>query len=148
MYSYLAAPLFVLAYGILRIVDGFDGERGPGPAWTFGHLAFLAALGLFIWIFQDMARRVGTRGRIVAVIATAGAVALFGQFAVDVVAGFLAEDHAGMATISRQVRAVPGVSPFCYDVGPYLFYAGQLTLVVMLALGRHIKPWTPLLVLT
>lgn len=65
----------------------------------------------------------------------------------DVVAGFLAEDHAEMAAITRGVRTTPGISLYFYDFGPYLFYFGQLTLVVLLALGRHVRPWTPLLVL-
>jgi hypothetical protein len=47
-----------------------------------------------------MVRRIGPRGRIFAVVAVTGAVALSGRFAVDVVAGFLAEDHAEMAAIT------------------------------------------------
>ncbi|SFR29130.1 hypothetical protein SAMN04488564_11754 [Lentzea waywayandensis] len=38
MSSYIAAPLLVLTYGVLRIVDGLDGECGTGPVWTVGHL--------------------------------------------------------------------------------------------------------------
>jgi hypothetical protein len=66
---------------------------------------------------------------------------------VDVVAGFVADDHAGMATWTREIRTLPGVSTVVYDFGPYLFYVGQLVLVVQLALHRHVKAWTPLLVL-
>lgn len=145
--EFLAAPLLVLAYGVFRIIDGFDGERGPGPAWTIGHLAFLAALALFIGIFRQLRDMIGPRARITAVVATLGALALFGQFSVDVVAGFLADDHAGMAAITREVRTTPGVSALIYDLGPYLFYVGQLVLVVQLATSRQVKAWTPLLVL-
>lgn len=52
-----------------------------------------------------------------------------------------------MAAITRGVRTTPGTSLYFYDFGPYLFYFGQLTLVELLALGRHVRPWTPLLVL-
>lgn len=145
--EFLAAPLLVLVYGVVRIVDGLDGERGPGPAWTIGHLAFLAALALFIGIFRQLRGMIGPRARITAVVAILGALALFGQFSVDVVAGFLADDHAGMAAITREVRATPGVSALIYDLGPYLFYFGQLVLVVQLAMSRQVKAWTPLLVL-
>lgn len=145
--EFLAAPLLVLAYGVFRIIDGFDGERGPGPAWTIGHLAFLAALALFVGIFGQLRDMIGPRARITAVVATLGALALFGQFSVDVVAGFLADDHAGMAAITREVRTTPGVSALIYDLGPYLFYVGQLVLVVQLAMSRQVKAWTPLLVL-
>ncbi|MFI6095072.1 hypothetical protein ACIA8G_05925 [Lentzea sp. NPDC051213] len=131
-------PKILLTGDPLGSPVSLDGERGPGPAWTVGHLAFLAVLGFFTWIFQDMVRRIGPRGRIFAVVAVAGAVALSGQFAVDVVAGFLAEDHAEMAAITRGVRTTPGISLYFYDFGPYLFYFGQLSLVVLLALGRHV----------
>ncbi|NUT47451.1 MAG: hypothetical protein HOV94_09120 [Saccharothrix sp.] len=145
--AFIAAPLLVLAYGVFRIVDGFDGERGPGPAWTIGHLAFVGALVLFIGIFRHMRGLIGPKARITAVVATLGAVALIGQFSVDLVAGFMASDHATMAGISREIRTLPGVSALFYDLGPYLFYLGQLVLVVQLAMGRHVRLWTPLLVL-
>jgi hypothetical protein len=145
--AFIAAPVLVLVYGVFRIFDGFDGERGPGFAWTAGHLAFLGALVAFVVVFRRMRDALGPRGTPAAVVATAGAVALFGQFGVDVVVGLLADDHAGMAAMARRVGAVPGVGPFFYDLGPYLFYVGQLVLVVQLALARLAKAWTPVLVL-
>ena len=45
--SALAAPVLLLAYGLLRLIDGLDGIHGPGLAWTLGHLAFAAAMVLF-----------------------------------------------------------------------------------------------------
>ncbi|GGP69386.1 hypothetical protein [Saccharothrix coeruleofusca] len=147
--AFIAAPLLVLAYGVIRIVDGFDGVRGPGPAWTIGHLAFLAALVLFVGIFHQMREMIGPSApaRVTAAVATLGALALFGQFAVDVVAGLLADDHAELVAISREVRSWPGVRPVIYDFGPYLFYVGQLALVVQLAAHRVVKAWMPVLVL-
>ncbi|WP_158849960.1 hypothetical protein [Saccharothrix deserti] len=145
--AFIAAPLLVLVYGVVRIIDGFDGVKGPGPAWTTGHLAFMGALALFVAIFGQMREMIGPRARVTALIATLGALALFGQFSVDVVAGFLAGDHAEMAAISQDVRSLPGVSLAFYDLGPYLFYIGQLVLVVQLALHRHARVWTPVLVL-
>jgi hypothetical protein len=49
--AFIAAPLLTFAYGVFRIIDGFDGSRGPGPAWTIGHLAFLGALAAFVYVF-------------------------------------------------------------------------------------------------
>lgn len=62
-------------------------------------------------------------------------------------AGFLSADHAGMGVLFDQIRAVPGVSIAVYDGGPFLFYIGQLALVVQLAVVRRVKVWTPFLVL-
>lgn len=147
--AFVAAPLLILAYGLIRIADGWDGERGPGLAWTTGHLAFLAALVLFIAIFREMRRMLGgtppaTAGVVLGIagIACAGA-----QFVIDIVVGFMAADHAGMGVLFDQVQAVPGVQLVVYDVGPFLFYAAQLLLVTQLATRRLVKAWTPVLVL-
>ncbi|MBM7493584.1 hypothetical protein JOD64_004806 [Micromonospora luteifusca] len=147
--AFIAAPVLVMSYGIIRLVDGLDGERGPGPAWTIGHLAFIGALVAFISVFWQMRRMTG--GRVLAtVFATAGtfgALALITQFSIDLVAGLLATDNYGMSMTIHQVRTLPGISQLAYDFGPYAFYLGQLALVVLLAVQRRVKVWTPILVL-
>ncbi|MEU7753837.1 hypothetical protein AB0B57_05800 [Micromonospora sp. NPDC049101] len=147
--AFVAAPVLVMSYGIIRLVDGLDGERGPGPAWTIGHLAFIGALVAFISVFWQMRRMTG--GRVLAtVFATAGtfgALSLITQFSIDLVAGLLATDNYGMSMITHQVRTLPGISQLAYDFGPYAFYLGQLALVVLLAVRRRVKVWTPVLVL-
>ncbi|PYC75945.1 hypothetical protein C7C45_02205 [Micromonospora arborensis] len=147
--AFIAAPVLVMSYGIIRLVDGLDGERGPGPAWTIGHLAFIGALVAFISVFWQMRRMTG--GRVLAtVFATAGtfgALALITQFSIDLVAGFLATDNYGMSMTIHQVRTLPGIAQLAYDFGPYAFYLGQLALVVLLAVQRRVKVWTPVLVL-
>ncbi|MEU7882928.1 hypothetical protein [Microbispora bryophytorum] len=62
-------------------------------------------------------------------------------------AGFLSADHAGMGVLFDQIQAVPGVSIAVHDGGPFLFYIGQLALVVQLAVVRRVKARTPFLVL-
>ncbi len=37
-----------MVYGLVRLLHGLDGTHGPGLLWTAGHLAFLAALILFV----------------------------------------------------------------------------------------------------
>ncbi|MFC6018772.1 hypothetical protein ACFP2T_21490 [Plantactinospora solaniradicis] len=147
--AFIAAPVLVMGYGIIRLVDGLDGVRGPGPAWTIGHLAFIGALAAFISVFWQMRRLAG--GRVLATVSamagTLGALALITQFSIDIAAGFLAADNYGMSTIIYQVRTLPGISQLAYDFGPYAFYLGQLVLVVLLAVQRRIKLWTPVLVL-
>ncbi|MED7928442.1 hypothetical protein SMD20_29585 [Nonomuraea sp. LP-02] len=147
--AFIAAPLLVFAYGVIRILDGLDGERGPGLAWTTGHLAFIAALLLFVPIYWRL-RRMAGGGALATATATAGTIgvaALVGQFGIDLVVGFMAADHAAMSVLFDQVQSVPGVSLAVYDVLPFLFYIGQLALVTQLAVQRRIKLWTPVLVL-
>ncbi|MEV0630714.1 hypothetical protein [Nonomuraea wenchangensis] len=147
--AFIAAPLLVLAYGVIRILDGLDGSRGPGLAWTAGHLAFVAALLLFVPIYWRL-RRMAGGGALATATATAGTVgaaALVAQFGIDLVVGFMSADHAAMSVLFDQVRSVPGVSLGVYDVLPFLFYVGQLALVTQLAVQRQVKAWTPVLVL-
>ncbi|MEU1513061.1 hypothetical protein ABZ490_12990 [Streptomyces sp. NPDC005811] len=147
--AFLGAPLLTFTYGVIRIVDGLDGVRGPGTAWTVGHLAFIAAMTLFTIAFGEMSRMAGNSRLATAVsaVATAGALCLTAQFTIDVVAGALTDDHETMSEAITRVSALPGVSPVVYQVGPYLFYGGMLALVLLLAVTRRVKAWTPLLVL-
>lgn len=146
---FIAAPVLMFGYGIIRILDGLDGERGPGPAWTIGHLVFVAAMVMFLLVFRHLHRLAGgdTLSTVTLVVAAVGAVALIGQFGVDIVSGLLADTHAQMAANSRTVHGNPLVALAIYDVGPYLFYAGQFVLVLQLALTRRIAGWTPVLLL-
>ncbi|NUW43262.1 hypothetical protein [Nonomuraea rhodomycinica] len=146
--AFVAAPLLIFAYGVIRIVDGFDGERGPGPAWTTGHLAFMAALVLFVPIFWELRRRLDRNALATTAVAVgvAGIACAFAQFAVDIAVGFTAADHAAMGPLFDQVKAVPGVSLAVYDAGPFLFYVAQFVLVTQLAVRRQARAWTPVLV--
>lgn len=145
----IAAPLLVLAYGVLRIVDGLDGVRGPGLAWTAGHLAFLGALALFIPIFLEMRRMLGRSALATAALITGvvGIGCAAAQFTIDIVVGFLAADHDAMSPMFTQVQAVPGVSVAVYSVGPILFYVAQLAFAALLAGHRLVKVWVPVAVL-
>jgi hypothetical protein len=147
--AFIAAPLLTLAYGVIRILDGLDGSRGPGIAWTTGHLAFMAALVLFVPIFWQMRRMAGGNALATASAAagTVGVVALLAQFGIDIVVGFMSADKEAMGVLFDRVQSVPGVSAAVYDVVPLLFFAGQLALVVQLAALRRVRVWTPLLVL-
>ncbi|MEV0384739.1 hypothetical protein [Nonomuraea sp. NPDC050643] len=147
--AFIAAPLLVLAYGVIRILDGLDGARGPGLAWTTGHLAFMAALVLFASTFVQMRRMAGrnTLSTVWTGLGIAGILTLLAQFGIDVVLGFMAADHAALGALFDQVQAVPGLSLVVYEGGPLLFFVGQIALVTQLAAQRLVRVWTPILVL-
>ncbi|MFZ3471176.1 hypothetical protein ACODT3_20740 [Streptomyces sp. 4.24] len=147
--AFLAAPVLMGAYGVIRILDGLDGSRGPGFAWSLGHLCFLGALVFFVQGFMAMRAMAGhNRLSTVGVWAgTAGAMAVGVQFAIDLVVGFLSADRGAMEVLFTRVQDIPGVLPAFYDFGPLLFFVGQLILVSQLAKRRVLKPWAPVLVL-
>ncbi|MFI5866664.1 hypothetical protein [Streptomyces sp. NPDC051546] len=147
--AFVAAPVLMGAYGVIRMLDGLDGSRGPGFAWSLGHLCFLASLVLFVQGFAAM-RAMAGGGRVAGVglwTGTAGAVALAGQFAIDLVVGFMSADRGAMDEMFSRIQDIPGMLPVFYEFGPLLFFVGQLILVAQLAARRVLKPWAPVLVL-
>ncbi|MFD5752899.1 hypothetical protein [Streptomyces sp. NPDC127033] len=141
--AFTAAPLLVIVYASARFLDGLDGERGPGPAWTTGHLAFLAALLLFVPVLLEL-RRLAGRGpfaTVTAVVGLVGAVCSVAQISVDLVVGSLAADHEAMRGMFAGVRSVPGVDVVVYLVGPVLLYLGLLVLYCHLAVVRAVPVW-------
>lgn len=149
-FAYLAAPLLTLAYGLLRIIDGLDGVGGPGAVWTAGHVAFLLALVFWVPVTRDLRRELnhGPVPTTFSAIAFAGAATLAVQFAIDIVVGLRAADHAAMSAQFQRVQSIPGVMPIVYAAGPSLFYIGLSALVIHLALTKQTKPWTPVLFVT
>src|SRR5687768_13076048 len=96
-FAYLGGPLLVAAYGIARLIDGIDGSKGPGPAWTIGHLFFLAALALFGVAMVGL-RRKGRRwfDTVALVAGVVGVIAMARVVVVDIVVAWGAADRAGM----------------------------------------------------
>ncbi|MEU8325549.1 hypothetical protein AB0C33_44880 [Nonomuraea sp. NPDC048881] len=103
-FAFVAAPVLTFAYGVIRILDGLDGSRGPGLAWTSGHLAFIGALAFFAVAFHEM-RRLAGGGRLATGLAVAGQVGvatLIVQFVIDIVVGFGSAGHAAMGVLFDQ----------------------------------------------
>jgi hypothetical protein len=147
-FSFIAAPMLSLAYGVARFLDGLDGERGPGLAWTVGHLAFLAALVCFGKVFAEIRTILGrsTGSTVAAAIGFAGIGFAGAQFAIDVVLGLVCGDHDAMDVAYGRIQGVPGVQAAVYDFGPLLFFVAQIALSVLLARGGKVRWWAPLLV--
>ncbi|MDV9190433.1 hypothetical protein R6L23_19810 [Streptomyces sp. SR27] len=137
----LIAPLLVGLYGLLRLVDGLDGEHGPGLAWNLGHALFLVGFVLFGVVTVGLRRLVPVttgRGRLLANTATAAG--LFGAACfLWVILGDLFADLDGAAPLPEPLESV----------GPLAFQLGLLTLLVMLVAAepRLLPAWSPLLVL-
>lgn len=139
------APALMLAYGVVRLIDGRDGEYGPGPAWTVGHLLFLGALLLYGGVIAGLYRRVratagGAARRVSTAVATAVAafgLATFVRVAiVDIIAGLQAADHAEKSMLADRYADVPTVLPQAvYEIGPLLFMIGLVVLLIQFAVG-------------
>ncbi len=129
----LVAPAMLFLYGILRFADGLDGDRGNGPLWTLGHLAFFVSMALFGRLLPALRGMLPRPGRLaIAATATglAGVLCFLWVIAGDLSAGF------------REAAPLPAALE---TVGPMLFPVGTLTLFGLLVAARRLPVWTPLL---
>jgi len=146
--SFVAAPLFLALYGVLRLVGRADGVYGPGWDWQAAHLAALVGVVLFVPVivgFGRMLRPSWWRGTLVGVTLI-GLVAAVVQFGADIVTGLLAADKAEMESIGDKFTDIPGVVPAFYTVGPQLFFAGLILLAIAAAIARKLPWWSAVLV--
>jgi hypothetical protein len=138
--AFVAAPLLLGGYGVVRLLT----DHGPGVGWTAGHLLFLAGLVLFVPVLLTLGDRPGA-APIVAAVGLLGVAASVAQVMIDIVAGLVASNRAGMDALYHQVQFVPGLLPAVYVVGPALFYLCLITLAV---LNRaELGWWSPVLLI-
>jgi hypothetical protein len=149
---FITAPLLLGAYGIVRLIDGADGNHGPGVAWTVGHLLFLAGFVLYGAVLIGLRRLIVSRRGVATAAVVAGligVVAFVRVIVIDLIVGFRASDLAGMTRIGDQYDRWPGdlgVYDTLYEVGPLLFLISLLTLSILLALQHRTLPvWSPVL---
>lgn len=140
-FSALAAPVLLLLYGVLRLIDGLDGDHGSGLAWDLGHVLFFIAfllLGVLIIGMWQLVPAATVRQRIVA-----GVAMLLGMFGVGCFLWVIAGD---LFASFRDAAPLPDALEM---VGPLLFQIGVLTLLVLLAAARprRLPVWSPPLVL-
>jgi hypothetical protein len=143
-FSYLAAPALLLGYGVARLIDGLDGHYGPGWAWTIGHVFFGISLTLFGVVLAGLRREV-PRYRVIATAALAagvvGLLVFIRSVIVDLIVGFQGVSRADMDRIYPRYDGFPGGLPTALtrvldNLGPALFIAGFLMLVIQLAVVR------------
>ena len=131
----LAAPGFLLIYGLLRLIDGLDGDRGNGPAWDLGHLAFFVGIVLFAVLavaLRGFERPAVRWQRVLIDAATTAAVFGSGCF-LWVITGDLFESFSDAAPLPGPLE----------PAGPLLFQVGLLVLVGRLVVLRRLPMWSP-----
>ncbi len=125
----IGAPALLLCYGLLRLVDGLDGEHGPdGWAWNVGHTCFLGAIVLFAALMVGLRRVLLTaapRQRLLTEVPSA-----LGLFGAVCFAFVILHD-----LFPALGDAVPVVDP-ARAVGPLLFQVGLLIPLVRAGIRR------------
>ncbi|MEV6522413.1 hypothetical protein AB0M43_10760 [Longispora sp. NPDC051575] len=144
---FLAAPLLLAGYGVVRLIGRMDDAYGPGPDWQVAHALGLAGLLLFAPVVLGLGRMLpATWWRTVTVgVTLAGLVAMVVQFGVDIVQAALSADKVELTAMQHDFQDLPGVVPAVYSVGPQLFFLGLIALTVLLAVVRRAPWWCPVL---
>ena len=130
----LAGPSLMLVYGVVRWIDGFDGDRGNGVAWNVGHIAFLLAMLLFAVLVVGVHGMVPARRRPAATIAAGAALFGIGCF-LWVIVGDLSASFRTAYPLPEPLEAG----------GSMLFPLGVLVLLGLLVAARRLPVWSPLL---
>ncbi|TDD12700.1 hypothetical protein E1292_00020 [Nonomuraea deserti] len=148
-FAAVAAPLLMLAYGVIRWFGRQDGVYGPGLDWQAAHMANLAGLVLFVFLVSGLRRLLdpGWIRETVIALTLVGAATSIVQFVVDIVVGLRAADKAGMRELSQEFHSLPGVDLAFYQVGPQLLYAGMIATTALLAYARRLPWWSAAVVL-
>jgi hypothetical protein len=148
-----AAPLCLFLYGLFYLLDGRQGFHGPGLFWVVGHVFFVLAFlsfAVLVWRLKGPAQS-DTRGRlalVAAIVALAGIAVFVRVGLIDITTGVQAADHAAMGPISGRLNAWPDarLRPL-FNLGPLLFQAGLMALLLLRVLSRDLPWWSPVAVL-
>jgi hypothetical protein len=144
----VVAPLLLLAYGAVRLLDP---NHSPGAVWTASHLFYLLMFPAFACAALALRRLLDGRWRTVGTVLVGvgwlGAFAGMGQAAIDLAAGWGAPDKAARSLVADQLReTVPGAAYF-YGIWPSLTQIAVFGLLVLAATGRRVPLWAPPLAL-
>jgi hypothetical protein len=134
----VGGPLFLFIYGVLHLIYDRGGNYGRDVVWNVGHVFFLLAILFFGGMAVGLGSQVSSwsgRYRFVANVALGATLAGVSAF-VWVILGDLFPWFDEAVVVPAAALAV----------GPLLFQLGLLTLLVQLAVARHIRAWSPALV--
>jgi hypothetical protein len=120
-------------------------RTGPNIEWFLSHWLLIAGavfmVPAIIGFRHLLGDHAGAWSDVGAGLAWLGALALVGQFAIDLAVGELSADQASMSASLRRVSSAPGISIPFHVVGPLAFYIGLLMLVILLYRFRVIPAW-------
>ena len=147
----LTAPALLVAYGIVRLIDGIDGSHGPGLAWTVGHMFMLLGFLLYAVVLvhlRGLVRRPRWLASIAMTAGLIGVLAFVRVIVIDLIVGFRAADRPEMSRIGDEYNRWPGnlgIYDLAYTIGPVLFLLGLLTLAILLVRAHRLPVWSPVL---
>jgi hypothetical protein len=136
----LGGPTLLVVYGTARLIDGMDGDQGPGTAWNVGHVAFLGAFLFFALLIVGLRRLILARSAGGRTSAVANVFLFFGLI------GTLTFIHVILGDLSPRWKSAFGLPDAVEILGPLAFQVGFLGLLIQLAVLQRLPVWSPILV--
>jgi hypothetical protein len=144
----ILAPLVYLAGQYL--LSRWEGQE-PDAIWFLSHTLLLIGATLFIPAITRLTNYLADRSPILTslggILAFFGALALIGQFAIDLAVGQIAANQAEMTVAFQSIRAAPAISLVFYTLAPICLFIGLLLIILLLATARLIPLWIGMLAL-
>ena len=117
----------------------------PDTIWFLSHTLLLIGAGLFVPTIAGLSNYLDTFSPILtslgSTLATFGALALVGQFTIDLAVGHVASSQIEMSATMQHIQASRGMNIIFYFLAPVCFFIGQMVLILLLTFARLIPRW-------
>ena len=136
--SAIGAPILIIFYGLLRLVDVIKENQSHGFNWNLGHVLFFIAFILFGMLSLELRKHIPHK--------TKSSMAPGYIFVIFVLFGAACFLWGILGDLFNRLNSVPSLLKI---IGPLLFQVGMLGLLIMLVVMRpqQLPFWSPILVL-
>ena len=145
-FTMIAAPLSLLIGWIILMQRA---GNGPDAGWFISHAFLLLGVILFIPVIIGLRIQLPDAPNFWAdsgaLLALVGVATLVGQFAIDLVVGFISSDQDAMSLLFRQISDAPGIVVVFNLIGPVVFYGGLMALLILMMQQHVISRWSGML---
>jgi hypothetical protein len=117
----------------------------PDRIWFLSHTLLLIGAGVYVPMIMELSDYLEKFSPLMTKLGVAlgvfGAMALFGQFMIDLAVRSIAANQTEMTTAFQHIQSAPAMNWIFYRLAPICFFIGQLVLVLLLTFARQIPRW-------
>jgi hypothetical protein len=117
----------------------------PDRIWFLSHTLLLIGAGMFVPTIAGLSNYLEKFSPILTnlgfALGTFGAMALLGQFTIDLVIGQITSNQAEMSAAFHKIQLSPAMNLIFYFLAPVSFFIGQVLLILLLTFARLIPRW-------
>jgi hypothetical protein len=137
----LAPVIYLSGQFLLSRWQGFE----PDSIWFLSHALLLIGAGMFVPTLVGLSNYLEKFSPLLTSLGVAlgvfGAMALLGQFTIDLAIGQIASNQAEMSAAFHKIQLSPAMNLTFYFLAPVSFFIGQVLLIILLTFARLIPRW-------